>query len=341
MMSKENIKDMFGQIQTPEYNPADDITDKINQGYKIKPGISRFKRTLIIVASVISVVILMGAALDFYVVRVFNEDGSSYLEFRPFRHRTPPEGEELERLQWENEFFYGGNSGNILGLTFYGDGATGRANIQKAIYDYGEFLELMNHADSEIFKLPQYIPEGYEFFNAWVIFYIDENFDCENTEPIERVEKYGNIYEKYYVPENPENIENMSVSFVNGEIGNSINYSIWLHEFQANRRISGAENSQLEILQMPQFYRSSIMSTDYTENGKSWTMYSFSGINTCPVKRYLTAGAFSKEYREKRRNYSFTGELGSVEYGIGSYYGIGEDFAPSRDEIIKMAESIK
>ena len=341
MMNKEAIKNMFGQIETPEANQTDEIINKINQGYKIKTRLSRPKRLAIIIASIMTMIILMGAALEFYVIRVFNEDGSSYLQYRSFRRRTYSDA-ELEQFEWRNEFFDYENADNILGIVYGGDGSVGGMNVDRTINDYDEFMELIKSADRDIFKLPQYIPDGYKFYNAHIMFYIDEDFDYENAVPIDRAEKFGNIYEKYYIPENPENIEHISVSYIKEEVGNSIHYNIWLHEPQAvNTSISGAENSQLEILQMPQFYRSSIMSTDYTENGKSWTMYSFSGINTFPVKRYLRMQAFSKEYREEYGNYSFTGELGSAHYGIGSNYGIGEEFAPFRDEIIKMAESIK
>jgi len=332
------IHDILKQINTPEYNISDVVLNRIKTGAYIKPKrVKRIKRALII-AIIAAVILLMGAAVNMYVIKIFNNDGSSYLQYMPFRRKTFTD-EELERLEWQGEFFFGEDSENIVGITFYNDGTIGVNDARKNIQNYDEFTEFIKQTDKNIIKLPQYIPDGYEFYNAYVMFYIDENFDYESAELTERAEKFGNIYEKYYIPENPENIYNIGVSYINTKkTEESINFNIWLHEPESvNTNRSGVETSQLEILQIPQFYYSSLMSTDYTENGKKWTSYDFLATNKIPVKRYLRQGIIVKHFHEADVNKYYdtsAHELGSVHYIILANF-------LSREEVIKMAESIK
>ncbi|MCL1857814.1 MAG: hypothetical protein FWF92_01095 [Oscillospiraceae bacterium] len=314
--NKEDIKNIFGEIKTPEYNPTDDIKQKINHGYKIKPKISRLKRTVIIIAAIMGVIILMGAGLNMIVQRVFDADGNSHLQFIPFRHRFRHDPND-EKVLFEREFYDYPNAENILVIR-RGDG-TGWSDPRRNISDYDE---LQKYIDGDIFKLPEYVPDGYKFSNADIYFYIDEDFDFENAELIAHEEKFGNVYEKYYIPENPDNISQLFIYYVKEENGEEVYlfYNIFLMDPGfINTNISGQENTTGEILQMPQFDRNILLSTDSYEDGNYFTQYNFHGIKIIPLK--YGYDILNQEY-------------GTVFYIISTY-------SLSQNEIIKMAESIK
>jgi len=318
-MNKENIKDMFEQIETPEYDPAGEIIKKINQGYRIKPKLSRRKRLMIIAAATMAVIILMGAGLNMITMRVFDADGNSFLKYIPFDQRFRP---ITEQTIFEREFRDYDNSENILIVISEGGGGFGLGLPKRDIYDYDE---LQKYLDGEIFKLPEYIPDGYEFGNAVVNFYLDEDFDLETAELLVREEKFGNIYEKYYIPENPGNVNWLYLCYVKEENGEE--FQLWydiclMPPFYIDTNFSGTVNTEGEILQMPQFDRNIILSTehDYGE-GQKFTQHSFSGIKIIPAKQTHGIMRVSDYY-------------GTAGYSINTH-------SLPREEIIKIAESIR
>jgi len=322
-------------------------------------SIKRFQPRLVIAATLIAALFLMSAGGVFITVnRILKGDGSFSLQYIFRKQYSPPQGEKRERFLWENEFF-GGDSEEILGLIIHGGtsmttlgevdwNGAGVNYPAKNIHDYDEFIEFMEQTDKTLFKLPEYIPEGYEFSNAAITFYIDKDFDYENAEPTEREEKYGNVYEKYYIPENPANVRNIDIFYTKDETinqynsnGNSIWYAIYLQPgLLKNSSISFPSETRIDILKTPQFQRSSIAETDYTENGKSWTAYSFNAASDISAKQILKAHMFSERYRKFWETYSkpdggdHTEELRSAHYLVQSH-------CAARDEVIKIAESIK
>ena len=331
-LNKEDIKNIFGQIETPEYNATDDIKNKINQGYKIKPKMSRMKRTAIIAAAIMIVLVLMSAGIQFIRIKVFNEDGSFYFIDRRLSDKFRMPRTDEQGL-FEREFFDQQNNENLFVRTVNPyNGGFANSNPYRTITS---FEELQNYVDDEVYKIPQYLPDGYIFKQADISFYLDEDFDLGNAELVERVEKFDNIYEKYYIPENPKNIDYISVSYTNGNSDDAdLYYSIYLHESGAlNMTFSGNENTEYEKLDLSQFLRSAMLSTYYNytsyENGKAFTSYWVTGLNTIPVRYGLN---LSQEYHNKR-------EYGTVQYNI--VWNCLDDNINARDEIIKIAQSIK
>jgi len=90
-----------------------------------------------------------------------------------------------------------------------------------------------------------------------------------------------------------------------------------------NMAFAGMENTEYEKLEMPQFTRSALLSTGYADNGENFTHYSFNSLKSIPVK---SAQIF------------ISGNLEKDDYKFVGYYIYAEI---PRDEIIKMAESIK
>jgi hypothetical protein len=153
----------------------------------------------------------MGAGLNMIIQRTFDMEGNSWLQyFQPRSQRPLPEGEELEKLEWENDFFNNENDMNILATVSFNENETHFSLPKKIIFDYEEFIK---YTDSDIFMVPQYIPDGYQFNHAQITFFIGNNIDINILELLQREEKFGNIYEKYYVPENLENIQSISIGY--------------------------------------------------------------------------------------------------------------------------------
>ena len=289
--------------------------------------VKRFKLHFVIAVTLIAALFLMSAT-GYYVLvtyKVFDADGNFSIKNFWERQGTRPSNEVLERLIFEDEFFR--DTENTFGIILYGNGDLGIRHIKRAIYDYDE---LQKYIDGDIIKLSGYIPAGYEFSNAMINFYLDENFKFETAELINRVEKFGNTYEKYYIPENPKNISELYVAYMKEENGKEmwIWYNIWLGAASdINVNIGGLERTEGEILQMPQFDRNLFLTTpDYINiDGINYTHRTFDGIKIIPTITYLRV--FSNRIQ-------YDAEYGTVRYQIDTNF-------LSRDEIIKMAESIK
>ena len=312
-MNNEDIKNMFDKIQTPEYDPAiikNEVDKKINQGYKTKPRISRRKRAVIIAAAVMAMLFMMGMGEYLMRITVFDADGNRDIWQGPLWQRLRQPSND-EQAVFEREEYYANNENLLLVITFAEPGVTGKTNPQRSIYDYDE---LQKFTDGEIFKLPQYIPEGFEFTSATVTFFIGEDFDYENTEPVYREEKFGNIYEKYYIPENPAHLEIISVSYKKDD-ANFYIYNNRLGDIPADevRYVSFAPDSKYEKLNMPEYYNA-VMLTEIWNRG---IIYSFHAVSPVPPKQ---------EYYNQRN--------------ITVNYNINPSDMP-RGEIIKIAESIK
>jgi len=331
MMNKTDIKNIFGQIQTPEYDPINDIKNKINRGCKIKPGMSHMKRVLIIAAVVMTVLILMSATERMIRMIIFDADGNSYIRYIPFFERFRPFKYD-EQSVFEREFDAQENNENLLRYVNRKDGNISWSPPYRNIYDYNEFLK---YTDGEIFKIPQYIPDGYIFDNATVYFFIDENFDFDNAELIYREEKFGNIYEKYYIQENLYNIQGLTVWYAKeaGHDEDFICYSIELKNDNINDiTYGGNERTVFEKFDMPQFYSAVLLAKTWGDSEEQITDYNFHAYNMISPKRYYSF--FNKNIESKGQI-----PLAPNQYGIVGYYVVSHT-AP-RDEIIKMAESIR
>jgi iron complex outermembrane receptor protein len=215
--------------------------------------------------------------------------------------------------------------GAIATATYTTDKTLAHLGVSGNIFDNNHYGNVI-----KVFRDNSDIPDGYEFSNASVTFFVDKDFDIENEEPVYREEKFGNIYEKYYIPENLDNINGIFVSYTNGD-DCWIHYYITQHPHEfINTTFGGTENTEGEILQLPQFDRDILLSTDYKEDEAIFTHRSFIGINAIPAKQIYGFDISPGSDTPKRR----ASEYGTAWYQIITYY-------LSRDEIVKMAESIK
>jgi len=313
--------------KTMEYLQNSRSADNTNN-IKIKPKLPGKRKLAVIIAAIMAVMILAGAGLNMIVMKHFEADGNSFLQYIPFRQKFSPINSQtiFERgfFDYEND----ANKENILGVAYYGkDGVRGGRSVEKTIYDYNE---LQKYLDENIFILPEYIPDGYKFVSADITFYFDENFDFKTAELITREKKFGNVYEKWHVSGNSGNISGLLISYVKENDGQEM--ALWYYiSLEGSGFIDinfgGSENTKGEILQMPQFDRNILLSTDYTEvfDEPDYTERAFNGIKIIPGITYI---------RKSGEN-----SIAKEEYGTAAYR-IQTRFL-SHEEIVKIADSIK
>ena len=361
-ISKEDIKDMFGQIETPEYNPIGDIKQKINQGYTIKPRFSRTKARAIcafaLVAAIFMTSVMAVYAINEYNMRktkAFDLDGNTHDIYVADYDYDPPED-----LKFFNQIVSEQESENILTLGVISEDRESVEYVwlpHKIIRDYEE---LQKYLDGEIFKLPQYIPDGFEFAQATITFFVDKDFDYATADLIAREDKSGDIYEQYYIPENLNNIKSISINYAKGGV-QSLVYVMGLFYKEADMLTIWEDNTQSEVLQLPQFQSNTLLSTENekTDSAFRTITYKLNATNPISIRQgysFLTQRAIlSKSKGEKFWGQS---DYDMVMYDIlatsltdideerqndGSlYYYVDPDGAyASRDEIIKIMESVK
>lgn len=255
-------------IEQVRANCLNQTTDEISTGIlsaiKIKQKPLWIKRVTIITAVIMMTMIMLVSATKLLIsIKVFDFDGNPH----------------IIDISYESNL--------SVPTTDNPNDSDQKLYHQKFISDYDEFIKYM---EGDIFKLPQYIPDGYDFSAATVIFF-DENRD---------------------------NLKSIFVSYEKN--GTFISYSIDLLAPDAldNLRFGGIENTESEVLQLPQFYRNILLSHDFRieESGGIFTQYSFLALNSIPVKEYMG------------------NEYGTIQYSINSMH-------ITRNEIINMAESIK
>ena len=330
MMNKVDIKNMFGQIETPEYDPTDDIKQKINQGYKIKPQMSRIKRLVIISALITVALILMSAGIVIYHKMVFYDmDGNKKII------KKPSDWNERGREEFEFEQAICDNMEEYEILFIHSPSSTSRYVLPIKIYDYGELINYLQNNGGEQLSLPEYIPQGFEFEHADV--YVDPtslNVSYEEFEPVYYEEKFGNIYEKYILPGNQITTDSVYLYYYKDKdyISCSMRF-IW-------NGISGYgstfdTNIAPEKLDMAQFEKSIILSHKIGSINSIpyWKFISVKPIDK-PIN-FLNVFYISKIWREANvEHYAFNLKYNEITYDIDS-------MSVSREEIIKMAESIK
>ena len=296
-----------------------------------RADIKSFKPRIIIAATIIAALFLMGAGFSLIAIRVFDADGNSFLQYIPFYQRIRPLQNDAQSI-FEREEFYADNE-NLLLFIKQKNGDVGWNDEPKRIIN--DYDELQKFIDGDIFKLPQYIPGGFEFSEAVITFFIDENFDFDNAELVYREEKFGDIYEKYYIPENLDNLKSISIFWeTNTEPRNQINYGIWLIADEVNDiTLSGHANTEIEKFEMPQFDRAVMLTTiQKYDRDKIATYYTFNAYNPIPAKRFYSF--FNKHLESQGVSHRIPAEYITVGYSINPS-GL------SRNEIIKIAESIR
>lgn len=336
LLKDEDIKNIFAQIETPEYNPADDVIKKIKQSDNVKPK-RKIKRIYVTAIVLSAALILMSAGVaisNIMKVTVYDMFGNA------------TESEMLIRsgsyIRSEMEAFakdYGEEGEHAI---FYrirenaeGDYEAETYPKPKIIKDYDELKEYLNKIDDEIYKLPEYIPNGYEFLNAEIYLQVCGDINFDELEPVYYEQKSDGIYEKYILPETKRSISSVYVTYQKGE--ECIRYSISFDSFDLkNTTLIVTDPSvtvETEMLDIPKFDVTAIASA----LSGNYQVYSIRAVNHIEPFNILEILAINKTWREfqfSKRNEVWSWEYGSVVYNVGSPH-------ISRDEIIKIAESIK
>ena len=328
LLSGEEIKNIFAQIETPEYNPSDDVMKKIRQ--EVKPRRKNKRRILIIAAVFAAMIFMMSAAGYWLTVTVFDFNGNIRWGEKFFH--TPKTAEVFE---FENGLIENKEENAVLFIIRNAEqqypGIQG-FYPHKIIYDYEELRECAG----EGFKLPEYIPDGYKFSNARIDYRINGDINYEELEAAYYEEKFGNIYEKYilYEDDYSEYYYNISLWFNNEDKQIVYNMSYSIADVDSLLFVPSPSmqvTSEPEVLNLPQFDRS--IGVSYIAS--NYQAHSISAAKFIEPFDIFNSDIVCKAWRELQiNNYLNNTEIGSVMYNISSA-------SIPCEEIIKMAESIK
>lgn len=119
--------------------------------------------------------------------------------------------EDVYNLEWLKN-----NSSYTVLAIESNSSSTSFSGLCRNVYDYDELKALI--PDESLLQLPQYVPEGFEFSEAYIGLYLTEE-DVSNASKIgEAFMSEGSIYQCYQFPESIEdNIECVTVVYVNAD----------------------------------------------------------------------------------------------------------------------------
>lgn len=336
LLKDEEIKNIFAEIETPEYNPADDVIKKIKQGSNIKPR-RKIKRIYVtaIVLSVALILMSAGVAISnimkVTVYDMFGNATESEMLIRSGSY-TRPKMEAFAKdcgEDGENAIFY------RIRENAEGDYDAETYPKPKIIEDYNELKEYLNKIDGEIYKLPEYIPNGYEFINAEIYFQVCDDINFDELEPVYYERKSDGIYEKYILPETKRSISSVYVIYQKGE--EHIRYSISFDSFDLKNTTLIVTDPSVKVeTEMPDIPKFDVTAIASYSTG-DYQVYSIRAVNHIEPFNILDMLAVNKTWRElksSKESKMWSWEAGSVVYNASSPH-------ISRDEIIKIAESIK
>jgi len=325
-MKNEKIINAWNKIEPSDETKEkifDDIMQKRQQKRKKNP---RFIRKAIIAAALTVLLSIMSVMGYITAITVFDFDGKAKEYTPPYYMENGSQSPEM--AAFETEFYI--NDRDVFCFISYKEVSSSIPPSQK-ITDYEELKEYL---DGDVFILPQYIPDGYEFSRADIKYNLDGNINLEEFELIYYEEKFDRIYEKYLFPENQKIIENLgSITITyekNGENWekDEIIYSI---EITPSKNIQFA-GTEVEKLNLPQFEKSI-----FVKNEEHHIQYSINAIKSCSPKYCLNTVNISKIWRERHKGAVIAQEYKTAFYNIRSF----DDSENTRDELIKIAESIK
>ena len=341
-MKNEKIIDAWNKIEPDEETKQKIFGDILKKQHKKRP---KFKR-LAVIAAVMAVLLVLTSAA---VVVVLNEvvyydiNGNKRLNnWDSYDLRYMPESDEWKFMielcenKEDNEIIISVTPEELF------KPLSSIHQAYKTIEDYDELKEYLQNHGGEEFKLPGYLPERFEFDYSKVYITLSADSDYENLEQVYYEEKFGNIYEKYILPENQIRIQAVVVIYTDGKM--QISFSIHFMGGDIDRMVFGTTleiKKEPEVIDIPQFDRSLIISY---KNGLFTDMWDIKAIKIMdePVNIF-DANIISKTYRELQ-NDTFIKNFKINEYS-SIYYNIMASSIPfssvSREEMIKMAESIK
>ena len=333
----------YKEIKMPE-----DIKNNILVSMRGPAVYKRGVKRVYIIAAVCAVVLMMAGAgimTDLIKVNLFNFGGdiNSGRILMQSTYQKSPELEAFESEYWHNGFAVYYKTQELQEDTL-NIGQWLDIEASAAFREIRDYDELKNYIDNlggrDIFKLPEYLPEGFVFETARVSFQVTDKIDYEESEPVYSQEKEGYLYEKYILPEILESISEIAVSY--SRDSDIINYSIYsmTPDIDSINFAAAVNDISVEMIGMPQFDRSAV-----SKNGDNNNFHAVKLIE----QRFNIMSIFvaSREYREKmyresdddwkRSSYKenlFAHEKGSIVYSIADRSNL------SVDEILKIAESI-
>ncbi|MCL1858493.1 MAG: hypothetical protein FWF92_04595 [Oscillospiraceae bacterium] len=333
-MKNEKIIDSWNKIEPDEETKQKIFGDIIKKQYNKRP---KFKRIMLVAAVMTGVLILMSATavVIYYHEAVYYDMKGNKIDMSEVY--LPHSEYGSEEFRFEQALRENKAEDEILFIIFFD--YESRNNPTKKIYDYNELINYLNDNGAEQLILPEYITYGYEFEHADVHLGLIGDIDYEEFESVYYEEKYGNIYEIYKLPEDKTCVENINLHYHKNEregyISIIINFIWSCNSETISFGSPGIVETEPESLDMPQFKHSLIMSDKISSGSNPTWRFRAVKIIDKPVN-ILNAFFISKIWYEKNsKNFAFdTFEFDAVSYDINSS-------SVSRDEIIKIAESIK
>lgn len=349
-MKNEKIIESWNKIE-PDAETKQKIFGDIMQKQNHKRKRPKFKNIMIIAAIMGILLILTSAAVYVYNEIIYYDMNGNISQMNIQVHSDYEPGSE--EYEFEREFFdYFNNKKEnyVIKLRLQEDLYTGSYDAKiypayKTIEDYEELKEYLQNNGAEQFSLPEYLPKGFGLKYANVFVTLINGADYKDMSPVYSEEKFGNIYEKYLLPEDQIRVERAEVYYTDGKMDFlcSISFSSGDIDNMAFGSSSPYE-IEPEVLDIPQFERALIMS--HTGDGllnfnSHWTI---KAIKLLDEKFDIFDNSFiSKTWRGRQnelylKNFE-TWEAGAVYYDITAWSNAFSNI--SRDEIIKIAESIK
>lgn len=328
------MRDILEQVDTPECDISGAVLKQLHAAPPVKRP--RINRALAIAAAIVSMAILMSAGVAIYNQMVYYDTHGNKREMPDDIIFHNPGSEEFE---FEQSLRKNMEECEILFMTAP---SSPRFYVKPIkISDYGELTNYLQNNGGEQLSLPGYVPQGYELDYAEVYVNLSGDADYREFEPVYYEEKYGTVYEIYKLPEEQSKVEHVSLHYFEGKKDRMKGYIAFHMSFAHSGGdktfgSSAAGNTESEVFEMPQFTYALMLSYELGKNrGSLQRMF----IAEKPIERpvsILNVHFISKAWREANAvnfawdSYSFD----AIVYNIIST-------SISREEIIKMAESIK
>jgi hypothetical protein len=306
-----------------------------------KPKFARTKRIAIIAVASMLVLSLMsvGVAVYYHQMVYYDMQGNKREVTDDMSYSIPKPGSE----ESEFELSLRENMEESEILFMIAPSSTSYYNKPIKICDYGELTAYLQNNGGEQLSFPEYIPQGYELDFAEVYVNLSGGVDYKDFEPVYYEEKFGNIYEIYKLPEDLTTVERVSLHYykdkerIKGYILCHMNFTWSGGDKLFGSSVTG--NTKSEVLDMPQFEYSLIVSSEINHawaNRDDWELKLMAEKLTDNPVSILNVSFISKTW-QKSNAMNFGGssyKFDAIDYNITS-------MSISRDEIIKMAESIK
>lgn len=284
------------------------------------------KRRPLLIASIFVIIAMLTGGTYLITVKQYDFFGGTINIQMPWHKNAANYTMSEEQMEFEQQFF-GNREDNLMRLIVQKEYSGASSSYWIPIHNYDE---IQSYIGSDIFKIPQYLPDGYRFKEGSVQYYF-EDIDLE-AEPVYSEERFGKIYEKYEVPEiNIENVWAIGLTYENDD-GNCISYNAHLSSGSAEQTyIYADDSSNGEILELPNFKYGLLIS----DRNLKYSLRLYNDIT--PVTAIENA-MFNKEVRRRTLAEETTISF-NTEYN-GILYYLNADCL-EQDELMRLIQSMK